>query len=525
MRSLMFTRAAAQAWLSLLLLAIGASSAAGQAASSTEPARTLDPITPRLYDARDGAGASSAVLVDDEGIVVVDPLNRHFSRWLRAELERRFPGRKITFLVHTSHAYSRAGGGVEYKDSSTIVAREGFVNSLVSVGARLPLELQPLDRNGNNRLEAGELAAPDAQVILEHDVNHDGVVTVGELQDDVATPGKSFRMRETLRVGATSVDLIPVTAASDKDAALALFPSEKLLFVGSGPDLGVTPFTFGTLPPLEVQAWLRAMRTLEFDAVLTGRGRRLTRAEFERTATYVDDLITGVTRAYGKGQTLAQVQAGLTTLHEGEPDAAARPAQVAAVYARLHRIRIDFGGAFLAGSRSGNASLCDGFTSCSAATRSTSVMGRLLIAFDRVGVSVEAGVHGNQLASRESEPLDEAFAYRVSRQSFLLNYHPSKGSRLGVVLGPSILTGDTAGIARVKNTLLPAGGRHDFKAHERHLGFTAGADLAFPVTSGVTIVVPVRASWDTGKPNSRRLGSASVEAGAGLSLMMRQFAR
>ena len=57
------------------------------------------------------------------------------------------------------------------------------------------------------------------------------------------------------------------------------FPRERVLFAADPPALTSSPFSFGTLRARDVLTWLRAVRPLDFDIMLTGEGEMVTRAD------------------------------------------------------------------------------------------------------------------------------------------------------------------------------------------------------------------------------------------------------
>ncbi len=61
-----------------------------------------------LFRARDGA-RTTLFLVTPEGILLTDPLNVEFARWLKSELDTRFPGQPVRYVVYSASTQRRTG--------------------------------------------------------------------------------------------------------------------------------------------------------------------------------------------------------------------------------------------------------------------------------------------------------------------------------------------------------------------------------------------------------------------------------
>jgi glyoxylase-like metal-dependent hydrolase (beta-lactamase superfamily II) len=147
-----------------------------QTAPATNVEREIVPLTKDLYRVRAGT-QHTIFFVTSEGIVVGDPLSTTTAAWLKKELDTRFPGRPIRFVLHTHHHFDRAEGAAELQPRER-VAHLAFNEELSQSRRRLPAFVDSVDRNGDGAFGAGELAGTVAEpLMLGKDRDGDGRVT------------------------------------------------------------------------------------------------------------------------------------------------------------------------------------------------------------------------------------------------------------------------------------------------------------------------------------------------------------
>src|SRR5688572_21738707 len=83
------------------------------AAQDKPPARSIVTIAPDLYRAQNN-NHYTVFLVTSEGIILSDPINREFSTWLKAELQKRFANRPVRYVIYTHHDWDHASGGAVF---------------------------------------------------------------------------------------------------------------------------------------------------------------------------------------------------------------------------------------------------------------------------------------------------------------------------------------------------------------------------------------------------------------------------
>ena len=77
------------------------------------PARNIVNVTGQLYRAQND-NHYTVFLVTPEGVIMSDPINRDFSRWLKNEIATRFRV-PVRYVVYTHRDWDHASGGVVFE--------------------------------------------------------------------------------------------------------------------------------------------------------------------------------------------------------------------------------------------------------------------------------------------------------------------------------------------------------------------------------------------------------------------------
>ncbi len=85
------------------------------------PPREITQVKGDLYRARNG-NWYTVFLVTPAGIILGDPINETFAPWLKSELDARFPGRPVRYVVYSHSHFDHAAGGAVFADTATFVA-------------------------------------------------------------------------------------------------------------------------------------------------------------------------------------------------------------------------------------------------------------------------------------------------------------------------------------------------------------------------------------------------------------------
>src|SRR5688572_22063907 len=125
----------------------------GAAAAQQPVPRSIVNITGQLYRAQNN-NHYTVFLVTPEGVIVSDPINRDFSRWLKGEIASRFKV-PVRYVIYTHRDWDHASGGVVFADTAEFV---GHVNMLTALAAprgnpQLPTGNATLDANGNGLID------------------------------------------------------------------------------------------------------------------------------------------------------------------------------------------------------------------------------------------------------------------------------------------------------------------------------------------------------------------------------------
>src|SRR5919106_751518 len=139
--------------VAVMALAGFASSALAQ---QKPPARGIVNITGQLYRAQND-NHYTVFLVTPDGIIMSDPINRDFSRWLKAEMASRFKV-PVRYVLYTHSDWDHASGGVVFADTAEFVGHQNMLVNLAAPRGNVPLTAAAakLDANKNGMLDRSE---------------------------------------------------------------------------------------------------------------------------------------------------------------------------------------------------------------------------------------------------------------------------------------------------------------------------------------------------------------------------------
>ena len=110
---------------SLLAAVIGLAGFATSAfAQQKPPARGIVNVTGQLYRAQND-NHYTVFLVTPEGIIMSDPINRDFARYLKAEFATRFKV-PVRYVLYTHKDWDHASGGVVFADTAEFVGHQNM---------------------------------------------------------------------------------------------------------------------------------------------------------------------------------------------------------------------------------------------------------------------------------------------------------------------------------------------------------------------------------------------------------------
>ena len=308
------------------------------------PARGIVNVTGQLYRAQNNNHYTVFVVTPD-GVIMSDPINRDFARWLKAEIASRFKV-PVRYVLYTHRDWDHASGGVVFADTAEFVGHRNMLAALAPPAGNPPLteEAVKMDANRNGLVERSEAAGGIAERFTLFDYNRDDVVSGAEIArgslSDVHPPGTTFTDRHTVTLGGKRVTMIHLGTAHADDSSVLHFPDERAVF--SADILQVRRLPGGLAPT--VGAWIDALSTinaLDFEHALTGHALAGTKKDAADTLRYLEDIARGVAAGIGAGRSLAEIQKTLTLdAYKGfERWDTTREAHIAAVYATLKGTR------------------------------------------------------------------------------------------------------------------------------------------------------------------------------------------
>ena len=99
-----------------------------------------------------------------------DPINETFAPWLKSELDTRFPGRPVRYVVYSHSHFDHAAGGAAFADTATFVAHENMLRNMDKFGGVIFSQavLLKLVDKGLSREEAYRIVQSNAMKASTH---------------------------------------------------------------------------------------------------------------------------------------------------------------------------------------------------------------------------------------------------------------------------------------------------------------------------------------------------------------------
>jgi glyoxylase-like metal-dependent hydrolase (beta-lactamase superfamily II) len=326
---------------SVCAVAGAASIASAQQAAAPQPVpRGIVNITGQLYRAQNN-NHYTVFLVTPEGIIMSDPINRDFGRWLKAELATRFKV-PVRYVIYTHRDWDHASGGIVFADTAEFVGHRNMLAGLAAPEGNppLPADAAKIDANRNGLIERSEASGAYAERFMQFDYNRDEFLSGAEVArgslSDVYPPTITYTDRHTVKLGGKSVNMIPLGIAHTDDSVVLHFPDERAIF--SADVLQVKRLPLGIAP--SVGAYIDALKTInaiDYDHALTGHALAGTKKDAMESQRYLEDLAKGVASGIAAGRSLADIQKTLTLdAYKGfERWDTARTAHIAFVYGTI----------------------------------------------------------------------------------------------------------------------------------------------------------------------------------------------
>lgn len=509
--------------LAIVVLIAATSISGAQERSAPDPAWQIVQVRGGVY--RVTAGAQVTVFfVTGDGIIVVDPLSRSVSAWLKQELTNRFPQQAVRYVVYTHHHYDRASGGGAFDETAEHVAHQAFSRERARAAERLPATLAALDRNGDGRLDRDEIADTTyAPLLAVYDHNEDRYVTPGELYSYVRSPESTYRTRRTLILNGKSVELIYTPTSHAADMTAVYFPDERLLFGADLVSVRSLPTSIGSDPRSTI-ASMQRIEGLAFDTLLTGTGEEGTAADISVFRSYLQELTAGVSVGFNAGLSVEETRRFVTlekfsTLSGFSTQ---RENNVAELYAGLRPVLTSLYAATNLLLQRVQLAPCQTalYDSCVSEGTSPTVGGTV-----GVNVSIDRLTIGGEISSTQARttrmlatdsffpPYEVVFQHRDTTASFLGGYRLGRtsGALVAVQAGLSIIS------TRSRLTMFSANngsGSDGTSSSTVWFAPTIGGTIMAPLTARYSVVIPIRLI--IANRNGTELDAPTFTFGAGL---------
>jgi glyoxylase-like metal-dependent hydrolase (beta-lactamase superfamily II) len=308
------------------------------------PTRGIVNITGQLYRAQNN-NHYTVFLVTPEGIIMSDPINRDFSRWLKAEFATRVRV-PVRYVLYTHRDWDHASGGVVWADTAEFVGHRNMLAALAPPAGNPPLtpDAVMMDANKNGLVERSEASGAIADRFDLFDYNKDNLVSGGEIArgsvSDVHPPTITYTDRHTVTLGGKRVTMTYLGIAHTDDGSVLHFPDERAVFSADVMQIKRLP---GGLAPT-IGSWIDALsliNSLDFEHALTGHALAGTKRDALDSQRYLEDIARGVAAGVAAGRSLAEIQKTLTLdAYKGfERWDTTREAHIAAVYATMRGSR------------------------------------------------------------------------------------------------------------------------------------------------------------------------------------------
>src|SRR5688572_14825803 len=132
---------------SILVITVMSGVATSAMAQQKSPPRGIVNITGQLYRAQND-NHYTVFLVTPEGIIMSDPINRDFARWLKAEFATRFKV-PVRYVLYTHKDWDHASGGVVFADTAEFVGHRNMLTALAPPAGNPPLTADAVKMDGN----------------------------------------------------------------------------------------------------------------------------------------------------------------------------------------------------------------------------------------------------------------------------------------------------------------------------------------------------------------------------------------
>jgi glyoxylase-like metal-dependent hydrolase (beta-lactamase superfamily II) len=274
--------------------------------------KLADGVYAAIARPRTPINCNAAVVVYDEGVLVVDTHSRPSSAEALIQQIKRLTDKPVRYAVNTHFHWDHAQGNhaypVAFPRQVSIVASEATRENLIQMGMQRvkdqieagPGQVAELEK----KIAAEKDAAAKARLQDELRQQQDYLAEIRKLE--LKLPDVTFDKSLILHRPDLDIDLLFLGRGHTSGDVVVYLPKQKVVATG---DLlhGWMPFMGDSFPP-EWVATLDALDKLDFDTIVGGHGSAKPRSHLRFFRNYLADLIETVKAARGRGETLAQAK-------------------------------------------------------------------------------------------------------------------------------------------------------------------------------------------------------------------------
>ena len=290
------------------------------AAASGQDLFDLQKIADGVYAAvakpRTPINCNAAVIVYDEGVLVVDTHSRPSSAKALIQQIKTVTDKPVRYAVNTHFHWDHAQGNhaypVAFPRQVAIVASEATRENLIQMGMKRVKDQIDAGPGQVAELEKRIAATPDAaaRAKLQDELAQQQEYLAEIRSLELKLPDLTFDKSLILHRPDRDIMLLFLGRGHTSGDVVAYLPKQKVVATG---DLlhGWMPFMGDSYPP-EWVATLDALDKLDFDHIVGGHGSVKPRSHLRFFRNYLADLIAAVRAARGRGETLDQAKKSVT---------------------------------------------------------------------------------------------------------------------------------------------------------------------------------------------------------------------
>ncbi len=287
----------------------------GSAQPPGPPEIGIEEIRDGLYKVTTGPRVSPlfVFLVTDEGIVVVDPPNPAATSIVRDQLESRFPGVPVRYVIESHYHWDHVGGSRLFAETADFIAHENMAINLAGTLSESPPPGNTRDLDGDNRLSREEALTGTRANFDRFDTDRDDFLTPAELTAEIQPPTILFSDSLEIELGGKRVRALWSNNRHTDDLIDVYFPDHRVLFAGDYIWINRLCCGFG-FDERPMSVWIESIRDLErldFDILINSHFESGTKADLVAFRVWLETLEASVSDAISQGLTLEAMQAQL----------------------------------------------------------------------------------------------------------------------------------------------------------------------------------------------------------------------